>query len=138
MAEPKEEIPPWMKAMSDYLLSESDTDADRHRVAFRAAFKEANPSLLKVTVVLLSLLRIVTTAVRQQRKAIVELRKDLSAREWKGVWSDATKYEKHNTVTWDGGSWYAARDSIGRRPGQSDDWRLIVQRGKQGKRGDAA
>jgi integrin beta 3 len=61
------------------------------------------------------------------------LRKELDAREHKGVWDAARGYLKHNQVTYDGSGWIAVRDTRA-RPGTPDSgWKLTTKRGRDGK-----
>jgi hypothetical protein len=54
---------------------------------------------------------------------------------WFGVWDSDTAYHEGNLVTWSGSVWYATKTTRGRKPGEAatPDWRLIVQRGRDGK-----
>jgi len=52
----------------------------------------------------------------------------------RGVWTDGP-FEKGDGVTW-AGSWFVARKDLPvGKPGESDDWRLAVKRGRNGKDG---
>jgi hypothetical protein len=48
-----------------------------------------------------------------------------------GVWKDGTTYAAGDGVTL-GGSFFIAQAETAAKPGQSNDWRLAVQRGKDG------
>jgi integrin beta 3 len=48
-----------------------------------------------------------------------------------GVWKDSTTYAAGDGVTL-GGSFFIAQAETAAKPGQSNDWRLAVQRGKDG------
>jgi collagen triple helix repeat protein len=49
-----------------------------------------------------------------------------------GVWKQGTSYEQGDGVTLGGSFWIAQRDTSA-KPGASDDWRLAVKRGGDGK-----
>ncbi len=51
-----------------------------------------------------------------------------------GVWKDGTAYSQGDGVTWAGSFWIAQADT-GAKPGDSEDWRLAVKRGRDGKDG---
>ena len=50
----------------------------------------------------------------------------------RGVWSVDVKYQKADAVSQSGSLWIAKRDTQ-QKPGESDDWRLAVKRGRDGK-----
>lgn len=53
----------------------------------------------------------------------------------RGVYKPDSEYQKGDGVTW-GGSWFIAKaDNPQGKPGESDDWRLAVKRGRDGKDG---
>lgn len=55
----------------------------------------------------------------------------------RGVYKDGTDYARGDGVTW-AGSWFLAqKDQPQGKPGESDDWRLAVKRGRDGKDWDA-
>lgn len=49
-----------------------------------------------------------------------------------GVWKEATEYLQGDGVTWGGSFWTAQKDTTS-KPDGSDDWRLAVKRGRDGK-----
>jgi hypothetical protein len=49
-----------------------------------------------------------------------------------GVWKDGTAYSKGDGVT-SGGSFWIAQSETASRPGKSDEWRLAVKRGNDGR-----
>lgn len=49
-----------------------------------------------------------------------------------GVYSEGRAYEPGDSVTWGGSLWIAQRDTCA-KPGESDDWRLAVKRGRDGR-----
>ena len=53
----------------------------------------------------------------------------------RGVYVAGKSYEKGDGVTW-GGSWWIAQRDTDAKPETSDDWRLAVKRGRDGKSGD--
>lgn len=54
---------------------------------------------------------------------------------YKGIWSPSRAYEKSDFVTYEGSAFIARRDT-NKKPGDSDDWRMFVKRGRDGR--DAA
>lgn len=51
----------------------------------------------------------------------------------KGVYSDTGTYEKGDGVTYAGSYWIVQKDSPEGKPGSSDDFRLAVKRGRDGR-----
>lgn len=51
----------------------------------------------------------------------------------KGVYKENHEYEMHDGVTYAGSYWLAKTDKPAGRPGASDDWRLCVKAGRNGK-----
>lgn len=49
-----------------------------------------------------------------------------------GVWKDGATYLEGDGVTWGGSFWTAQKDTTA-KPDSSDDWRLAVKRGRDGK-----
>ncbi len=49
-----------------------------------------------------------------------------------GVFRRGNDYEKGDSVTWDGSTWIAQKDTSD-KPGESDAWRLSTKRGRDGK-----
>jgi len=52
----------------------------------------------------------------------------------RGVYHDGRKYQPGDGVTW-GGSYWICQKETGAKPDQSDDWRLAVKKGQNGKDG---
>lgn len=52
----------------------------------------------------------------------------------KGVFREGVGYRKGDGVTFGGSFWLAQKDDPEGKPGLSDDWRLAVKRGRDGKR----
>jgi hypothetical protein len=50
----------------------------------------------------------------------------------RGVFKDGGEYKAGDAVTWAGSVWIAQNDT-GAKPDSSDDWRLSVKRGRDGK-----
>jgi len=50
----------------------------------------------------------------------------------RGVYHDGRKYQPGDGVTW-GGSFWICQKETGAKPDQSDDWRLAVKKGQNGK-----
>jgi len=50
----------------------------------------------------------------------------------RGVYHDGRKYQPGDGVTWGGSYWICQKDT-GAKPDQSDDWRLAVKKGQNGK-----
>lgn len=51
----------------------------------------------------------------------------------KGVFSEDSKYHKGDGVTFGGSFWIAQKDDPQGKPGQSQDWRLAVKKGRDSK-----
>ena len=52
----------------------------------------------------------------------------------RGLFKEAQRYEKGDGVTWGGSFWIAQKDDPIGKPGESDDWRLAVKKGRDAKR----
>lgn len=52
-----------------------------------------------------------------------------------GVFREETDYLKGHGTTFGGSFWIAQKDAPQGKPGLSDDWRLAVKRGRDGKDG---
>lgn len=50
----------------------------------------------------------------------------------RGVYKEGADYEQGDVVTWGGSMWIAQADTKA-KPGQSDEWRLSVKKGRDGK-----
>lgn len=55
----------------------------------------------------------------------------------RGTYRDGKAYERGDTVTFGGGLWIAQKETKA-KPGDGDDWRLAVRRGRDGKPGKDA
>jgi hypothetical protein len=68
-----------------------------------------------------------------------ELRKEFSIRlpRFKdcGVFREGVEHRAGDGVTWGGSFFIAQKDAPAGKPGESDDWRLAVKRGRDGKDG---
>lgn len=53
----------------------------------------------------------------------------------RGVWSPALLYARGDLCTHDGSLWLAKSSNTGAKPGTSEDWKLIVKRGQDGRKG---
>lgn len=53
--------------------------------------------------------------------------------EYKGVFVRGGVYKSGDSTTWDGSLWIACVDSPAGEPNKSNDWRLAVKRGKDGR-----
>lgn len=53
----------------------------------------------------------------------------------RGVFKEGESYRNGNAVTWAGSLWIAQKHAPDGKPGESDDWRLAVKRGRDGKDG---
>lgn len=51
----------------------------------------------------------------------------------RGVFSETESYEKGDAVSYGGSLWISQKDTPEGKPGTSDDWRLSVKRGRDGK-----
>ncbi|GEP05555.1 hypothetical protein MOX02_35930 [Methylobacterium oxalidis] len=76
------------------------------------------------------------TIVRRYRRGdeVKEFRHALSVPLDRGVYKAGETYKPGDGVTW-GGSWWLAQKETSTRPGESDDWRLAVKRGRDGRDG---
>lgn len=52
---------------------------------------------------------------------------------YRGIFNEASSYDKGDVATWGGSSWVALKDSPQGKPGQSRDWQLIVKKGTDGR-----
>jgi hypothetical protein len=52
----------------------------------------------------------------------------------RGVYKDGSEYAKGDAATWAGSLWIAQRETTA-KPGDGDDWRLAVKKGRDGKDG---
>lgn len=59
----------------------------------------------------------------------------LPAMLYKGVFSRGTEYSENDVVTYGGSMFIATKDAPNGAPGSSDDWKLSVKRGRDGKDG---
>src|SRR5258705_12808621 len=70
-------------------------------------------------------------ALVAMQKEVKELRREVAAKEYKGVWQEG-QYEKGNLITHGGSMWIALKDSQD-KPGTRDAWQLAVKRGRDGR-----
>ena len=63
---------------------------------------------------------------------IVQLEKQAADFKYCGVWHYGESYRKHNFCTYDGSIWICLRDTAA-KPGQSPDWQLAVQKGRDAR-----
>lgn len=54
----------------------------------------------------------------------------------RGVYREGESYERGNGTTFGGSYWLAQKDGALGKPGQSDDWRLAVKKGRDGRDGE--
>lgn len=73
------------------------------------------------------------TAALKRGETVIEKSVKIPAILDKGVYSDAVSYEKGDGVTYAGSYWIVQKDSPEGKPGSSDDFRLAVKRGRDGK-----
>lgn len=52
---------------------------------------------------------------------------------YKEVWKDGETYQKGNVVTWGGSMWHCQKSDVTSKPATSDEWKLCVKRGTDGK-----
>lgn len=57
----------------------------------------------------------------------------LSVPIYKDVYRDAEDYSKGDVVTFGGSAWTCLKDAPEGKPGQTEDWRLTVKRGRDGR-----
>ncbi len=72
------------------------------------------------------------------RATNAELRRDVAALasrglEFRGVWNAATDYRRGDVALAGGSSWIAVVPTRENKPGSSDAWRLLAQRGRDGR-----
>lgn len=51
----------------------------------------------------------------------------------RGVYKDGSEYEKGDGVTYGGSFWICQKDGSNDKPGSSDEWRLSVKKGRDGR-----
>lgn len=73
------------------------------------------------------------TASLKRGQTVIEKSVTLSIPLDAGVYSDNSQYQKGDGVTYAGSFWISQKDSPEGRPGSSDDWRLSVKRGRDGR-----
>lgn len=54
---------------------------------------------------------------------------------YRDIYSAKNEYKRGHVVTWDGSLWHCQVESTRAVPGKSEDWKLIVKRGRDGKDG---
>ena len=78
----------------------------------------------------------VTKPLRDRNEAlelrIVQVEKQAADFKYCGVWHYGESYRKHNFCTYDGSIWICLRDTAA-KPGQSPDWQLAVQKGRDAR-----
>jgi hypothetical protein len=52
---------------------------------------------------------------------------------YRGVWKEATAYSRGDTVSWDGSNWHCEAKGASEKPGKSDQWKLMVKSGRDGR-----
>jgi hypothetical protein len=52
---------------------------------------------------------------------------------YQGVFKEGEAYEAGDVVTWGGSMWHCEKDSPDGKPGNSDDWKLCVKKGRDAK-----
>lgn len=73
------------------------------------------------------------TASLKRGETVIEKSVKIPAILDKGVYSDTGSYEKGDGVTYAGSYWIIQKDSPEGKPGSSDDFRLAVKRGRDGR-----
>lgn len=73
------------------------------------------------------------TASLKRGETVIEKSVKIPAILDKGVYSDTGSYEKGDGVTYAGSYWIVQKDSPEGKPGSSDDFRLAVKRGRDGR-----
>ena len=74
----------------------------------------------------------VATVTKPLRDRIEALEKQAADFKYCGVWHYGESYRKHNFCTYDGSVWVCLRDTAA-KPGQSPDWQLAVQKGRDAR-----
>lgn len=54
---------------------------------------------------------------------------------FKGLWQREGEYDPGDITVNNGSSWVAIEPSVGKTPGESDEWKLFAQKGSRGARG---
>lgn len=54
---------------------------------------------------------------------------------YKGIYKEAEDHQTGDAVTFGGSLWIAQKNSPSGKPGESDDWKLAVKKGRDGKNG---
>jgi integrin beta 3 len=54
---------------------------------------------------------------------------------YRGIFKEGSEYEQGDMVTWGGSTWVAQSDTKA-KPGDGEEWRLAVKKGRDGKDGD--
>jgi hypothetical protein len=73
------------------------------------------------------------------RDEVDELRKKVAALESEprlheaGIWAPSTEYREGGVVTHSGCAWVAKQANPPGKPGESEGWRMLVKRGRDGK-----
>lgn len=73
------------------------------------------------------------TASLKRGEVVIEKSIKLSTILDRGVYKDAQQYEKGDGVTYGGCFWLSQKDAPQGKPGSSDDWRLAVKKGRDGR-----
>lgn len=73
------------------------------------------------------------TAALKRGETVIEKSVKIPAILDKGVYSDTGSYEKGDGVTYAGSYWIVQKDAPEGKPGSSDDFRLAVKRGRDGR-----
>lgn len=55
---------------------------------------------------------------------------------YRGTFAAEKSYDRGDTVTWGGSQWIAIKSAPAGNPGSTEDWKLAVKRGDQGKKGE--
>lgn len=75
----------------------------------------------------------VGTELKAQNARIAAMEAKMEEFTYKGVWETGTVYRQHNSVTDNGSLWICVSPHSTQRPGDSQDWKLAVKRGKDGR-----
>jgi len=64
-----------------------------------------------------------------------QLRLQLPVMIYRDIWTEDRSYDRGDVVTYSHSSWHSMTDGNQARPGMTDDWRLMVRQGRNGKDG---
>jgi hypothetical protein len=75
----------------------------------------------------------IEAAVTPLAKRLDQLEKQSAETKFCGVYQRALTYQRNNFVAEKGTLWCCVKDAPAGRPGESPDWQLVVQKGRDGR-----